>query len=141
MSAKNPGLSDDLYTDAVRGKHIVVVEDDPRTRTLISRVLSELGCVVTEVAEGRTAMGYLADHVPHLVCLDLMLPEVSGHAVCRFMRSTPALKDVPILVISARTLPEDLAYARDLGASAYMVKPFRIADLFAEITALLLNPR
>jgi DNA-binding response OmpR family regulator len=124
--------------DTVRGKHILVVEDDPRVRTLVSRVLTGVGCNVTEAAEGRSAISTLSEQTPDLVCLDLMLPEVSGHAVCRFMRSTARLKSVPVLVISARTLPEDLAYARDLGASAYLVKPFKITELFEQVTALLL---
>jgi DNA-binding response OmpR family regulator len=137
MSTRSLAPTLGLRAQAIRGKQILVVEDDPRTRTLLGRVLTEAGCVVTEIAEGRAAIDFLVNHVPDLVCLDLMLPEVSGHEICRFIRRTPALKDVPIVVISARTLPEDLAYARDIGASAYLVKPFKLQELFEDIAALL----
>ncbi len=80
---------------------------------------------VTEVAEGRAAILHVAVNRPDLVCLDLMLPELSGYEVCQFMRSEPRLLGVPILIMSARGLPQDRAYAEQVGASTYLVKPFK----------------
>jgi DNA-binding response OmpR family regulator len=102
-----------------------VVEDDPDLRGMVRRHLEAMGMEVTEVAEGRAAILHVAVHRPDLVCLDLMLPELSGYEVCKFMRSEPRLLGVPILIMSARGLPQDRAYAEQVGASTYLVKPFK----------------
>jgi two-component system, OmpR family, response regulator len=103
----------------------LVVEDDPDLRGLVRKHLEAMGMAVTEVAEGRAAILHVAVHRPDLVCLDLMLPELSGYEVCRFMRAEARLREVPILIMSARGLPQDRAYAEQVGASTYLVKPFR----------------
>ena len=64
-----------------------------------------------------------------------MLPELSGFEVCEYMRSKPALKDVPILVMSARAKPMDRAFAEEVGATAYLVKPFKRSDFSRAVTA------
>ena len=91
---------------------------------MVRRHLEAMGMQVTEVAEGRSAILHVAVHRPDLVCLDLMLPELSGYEVCQFMRSEARLRGVPILIMSARGLPQDRAYAEQVGASTYLVKPF-----------------
>ena len=103
----------------------LVVEDDPTLRGLVRRHLESMGMEVTEVAEGRAAIVHVAVHRPDLVCLDLMLPELSGYEVCEFMRGDVRLRSVPILIMSARGLPQDRAYAEQVGASTYLVKPFK----------------
>lgn len=104
----------------------LVVEDHPDARALVRTYLLAMGLEVVDVAEGRSAIRILqqADH-PDLVCLDLMLPELSGFEVCEFMRSSPELRNIPILVMSARAKPMDRAFAEEVGATAYLVKPFK----------------
>ena len=87
-----------------------------------------MGLEVTDVAEGRSAIRILQHSRPDLVCLDLMLPELSGFEVCEFMRSRSELRDVPILIMSARAKPMDRAFAEEVGATAYLVKPFKRSD-------------
>jgi len=103
----------------------LVVEDDPDLRGLVKRHLESMGMQVSEVGEGRSAILHVAVHRPDLVVLDLMLPELSGYEVCQFMRAEARLKEVPILIMSARGLPQDRAYAEQVGASTYLVKPFK----------------
>jgi two-component system chemotaxis response regulator CheY len=86
---------------------------------------------VLEAADGRSAIRILKDAKqsrPDLVCLDLMLPELNGFEVCEFMRSSPELRGIPILVMSARAKPMDRAFAEEVGATAYLVKPFKRSD-------------
>lgn len=109
----------------VRRRTALVVEDNPDARALVSTFLRTMDLEVTAVAEGRSAIRALQLARPDLVCLDLMLPELSGFEVCEFMRSRPELKDVPILVMSARAKPMDRAFAEEVGATAYLVKPFK----------------
>jgi len=105
----------------------LLVEDDPSLRKLVKSYLSLLDFEVVEVADGRRAMAALKQASFSLVVLDLMLPESSGYDVLEFMR-TEALSHTPVLVMSARTLPEDRAYAEELGAKQYITKPFSRAE-------------
>jgi two-component system, OmpR family, response regulator len=104
---------------------VLVVEDDPELRKIVRLYLEGLGMEVSEVAGGRAAILHVAVHRPDLVCLDLMLPELSGYEVCEFIRNEVRLRGVPILIMSARGLPQDRAYAEQMGASTYLVKPFK----------------
>lgn len=120
--------------------HVLVVEDDPEIRKLLRKYLEKLGLEVTEAATGKAALALLEQSVPALVCLDLMLPESSGYAICEHIRKTPRLKEVPVLVISARSMPPDRALAEEMGATAYLVKPIRWASLSATVKQLLSLP-
>lgn len=101
------------------------MEDHPDARALVRTYLLAMGLEVVDVAEGRSAIRVLEGTPVDLVCLDLMLPELSGFEVCEFMRSRPELRGVPILIMSARTKPMDRAFAEEVGATAYLVKPFK----------------
>ena len=106
----------------------LVVEDHPDARALVRTYLLAMGIEVMDVAEGRSAIRVLQAARPDLVCLDLMLPELSGFEVCEYMRSNPELRDIPILVMSARAKPMDRAFAEEVGATAYLVKPFKRSE-------------
>jgi DNA-binding response OmpR family regulator len=115
-----------------------VVEDDPALRTMVRHLLENMRMEVAEVAEGRSAILHLAVHQPpDLVCLDLMLPELSGYHVCEYMRGDEKLRAVPILIISARSLPQDRAFAEQMGASKYLVKPFKRNEFHTVVHQLL----
>lgn len=115
----------------------LVVEDDPEVRKLVRKSLERLDFVVTEARTGKEAMDLLAKSQPELVCLDLMLPEQSGYEICEHIRRTTGLRHVPVLVISARALPEDRAHAEEVGADAYLIKPFSFADFNTKVTTLM----
>jgi len=109
----------------------LVIEDHPDARALVRTYLQTMELDVTEAADGRSAIRILGDATksrPDLVCLDLMLPELSGFEVCEFMRSSPELRAVPILVMSARAKPMDRAFAEEVGATAYLIKPFKRSE-------------
>ena len=127
--------------DTKRRRTALVVEDDPTLRQYVRRLLEGLDMEVAEVAEGRAAIVHVAiHHPPDIVCLDLMLPELSGYEVCEYMRSEAKLQSVPILIMSARALPQDRAYAEQVGASTYLVKPFRRDDFNSAVARLLDGP-
>jgi two-component system chemotaxis response regulator CheY len=114
----------------------VLVEDDPSFRELITLYLQHLGFEVKQITEGKTAMNTLERLSPDLVCLDLMLPQFSGYDICEHIRRTPAVKDVPVLVMSSRSHPTDRANAEEAGASAYLVKPFTQAEFMNQVVSL-----
>ncbi len=104
-------------------KTALVIDDDPDIRRLVRVYLERLAFKVEEAGTGKAALEKLQRGRPSLVCLDLILPDISGYDVCERIRSRPQTKDVPVLVMSARAMPGDRALAEELGASAYLVKP------------------
>ncbi len=106
-------------------KLALVVEDDAAIRIMLRKILEHAGLFVVEAATGNLAIQFLNDRVPDIVCLDLMLPELSGFDICAYIRKDRRFDKVPVLVISGRLLPEDQAQAQELGASAYITKPFK----------------
>ncbi len=125
-----------LLLEAKRQK-VLVVEDDPSVRNLMKVYLEDLGVDSDEAADGRAAIASLKRQVPDLLCLDLMLPESSGYDVCELVRSTEELKHLPILIVSARTLPSDRAFAEEVGASAFLTKPFSRAEFLGCVRQML----
>ncbi len=119
----------------IERRRALVVEDNPDARALVRTYLRKMDFEVVEAAEGRSAIRALASSRPDLVCLDLMLPELSGFEVCEYMRSQPELRDVPILVMSARAKPMDRAFAEEVGATAYLIKPFKLSELSRAVAA------
>ena len=101
----------------------LLVEDDPTFRELIRYYLTDLGFEVVAMSDGRSALEWLKLRTPDLVCLDLMLPETSGYDICERIKKSPQ-KGTPVLMMSARGLPMDRAHAEEVGADAYLVKPF-----------------
>jgi CheY-like chemotaxis protein len=117
----------------------LVVEDDPEIRKLVRKYLEKLGFAVEEAATGKAALAMLETiTVPAIVCLDLMLPDSSGYVICERIRSLERFGEVPVVIISARSMPPDRALAEEVGASAYLIKPIRWAS-FQELIQGLTN--
>ncbi len=108
---------------------VLVVDDDPEIRTLIAATLERMGFMVSQAADGRTAIKRLDASRPSLLCIDLMLPESSGYEVCEHVNQTPMLTGLPVLMVSARSMPEDRAQAEELGVRVFLSKPFTFSEL------------
>jgi two-component system alkaline phosphatase synthesis response regulator PhoP len=122
-------------------KHILIVEDEQHLGVGIKYNLEAEGYRVTLVNDGPTALKILqGDHCIDLMILDLMLPGMSGYAVCETLRD--AGYDMPILILSARSLSEDRTRGFDVGANQYLTKPFDLDELLSRVKNLLrLSPR
>jgi len=118
-------------------QHILVVEDETHLAVGIKFNLEREGYRVTTVGDGPSALQVLDDEneLVDLVVLDLMLPKMSGYAVCESIRE--AGNAVPILILSARTLTEDRIRGFDLGANQYLTKPFDLEELISRVRNLL----
>ena len=114
----------------------LLVEDDPPLRKLVAGYLKILNFAVAEAADGKKAMAALSEQKYDIICLDLMLPESSGYDVLEFIRKQ-GLAKVPVLMMSARSLPEDRAQAEELGATLYLIKPFTRSDFTKAVKAVL----
>src|SRR5437899_2823196 len=105
---------------------VLVVDDEPMVREVVSRYLERDGMRVHEAATGEAALSWLRDNAPDLVVLDVMLPEVDGLAVLAHLRRTA---DVPVILLTARADEVDRIVGLELGADDYVVKPFSPREL------------
>jgi two-component system phosphate regulon response regulator PhoB len=112
---------------------ILLVEDDPDIRHLVSYKLTTGGFDVTEASDGFAALQSARQTPPDLVILDVRLPRLSGLEVCRELRSGPDTAQIPIIMLTARTRPQDLEQAYAAGATDYVIKPFSPRDLQARV--------
>jgi two-component system phosphate regulon response regulator PhoB len=116
---------------------ILVVEDEAPLMTLLRYNLEKQGFKVEEAADGQEALLRVSEARPDLVLLDWMLPALSGIEVCRQLRRRPNTRDLPIIMVTARTEDQDAVRALDTGADDYIAKPFAMEALLARIRALL----
>ncbi len=116
---------------------ILVVEDEAPLLTLLRYNLEKQGFRVEEASDGQEALMRVAEAPPDLVLLDWMLPALSGLEVCRQLRRRAPTRDLPIIMVTARTEDQDAVRALDTGADDYIAKPFVMDALMARIRALL----
>ena len=120
---------------------ILVVEDETPLVTLLRYNLEEAGFEVVEATDGEEALISVRERRPDLVVLDWMLPAVSGIEVCRQLRRRPETRDVPVIMLTARTEETDRIRGLDGGADDYVTKPFSPKELIARIRAVLRRTR
>ena len=118
-------------------KLVMVVVAEPTLRQLVQRQLKSQSFDVVIASDAEAAIHELETRKPHLVCIDLLLPRDSGYEVCEFIRRTPRLRDVPILVMSERASAADRAYAEEAGADGFLPKPFSLNQFNEQVRALL----
>ncbi len=113
---------------------ILIVDDDPAIRDVISFALGRAGFAICEAADGRAALAQFAAECVDLVVLDVMLPELDGIEVCRTLRHT---SEVPILFLSSRDDEVDRIVGLEIGGDDYLAKPFSPRELVARVRAVL----
>lgn len=118
-------------------EQIAIVEDDPDLATTLAIALEREGFQVACYATGREGLNGILGSPPDLVLLDLNLPDLDGLSVCRELRDTPAVHDLPIIMLTARVEESDRVLGLDLGADDYMTKPFSLRELKSRIRAVL----
>lgn len=113
---------------------IVVIEDEAKIARMIKDYLVKEGMTIYLAADGTTGIELVRQHAPDLLILDLMLPDISGLEVCRILRQD---KNIPIIMLTARSQETDRVVGLEMGADDYMVKPFSLAELAARIRAVM----
>ncbi|HWQ65755.1 MAG TPA: response regulator [Methanospirillum sp.] len=120
---------------------ILVVEDDAVQQKIIGALLQKMGYLVSFAANGIKALEYLDSHSCDLILLDLVLPEMDGYQVIEAMKSSPALRNIPIIIISSIEDIESINQCISMGAADYLIKPVNPKFLSARITGSLANKR
>jgi DNA-binding response OmpR family regulator len=119
----------------VTGERILIVEDEPAVARALEYGLTSEGFKVATAATGQQALQMAQRQDPHLILLDIRLPDTSGYDVCRQIRAEGSR--VPILIVTARDEEVDKILGLELGADGYVVKPFSMRELISRIRALL----
>ncbi len=119
------------------GERIAIVEDDPDLATTLGIALEREGFTISCYPTGREGLDGILGSPPDLVLLDLNLPDLDGLSVCRELRATSAVHDLPIIMLTARVEESDRVLGLDMGADDYVTKPFSLRELKSRIRALL----
>ncbi|RPI81461.1 MAG: DNA-binding response regulator [Chloroflexi bacterium] len=120
------------------GQKILFVEDEPSISEVVTLYLRRAGYQVSAVADGKRAMDELAQSLPDLLILDLMLPGVDGFSITRWLRDR---SDIPIIMLTARREESDRIAGLEMGADDYVVKPFSPQELVSRVRAVLRRSR
>ena len=115
-------------------ENVLVVDDHPEIRDLMVKILERRGYRVSTTSDGHDALTQFALARPDLVITDLSMPGLNGYQLCRLIRG---ISSVPVLIMSAQKGVEEKAY--EMGADAFVSKPFDMEALWAEIDELLLD--
>jgi CheY-like chemotaxis protein len=117
---------------------VLVAEDDPDIQVILKMVLTRLGkCDVTVTYQGDEVFPLAKTHSPGLILLDVMLPEMSGFEICQVLKADPQTKSIPVIFLTARSMPSEIQQALALGALGYLAKPFDPMTLVAQINDIL----
>ncbi|MEN3027871.1 MAG: response regulator [Aquificaceae bacterium] len=116
---------------------VLVVEDDRDLAELIAYNLRKEGYEPVVCLRGREAINSLSSEKPDLVLLDVMLPDYDGFRIAQHLRDNPALKELPVIFITARDLEQDKLKGFSLGADDYITKPFSMKELLARVKAVM----
>ncbi|NOY97901.1 MAG: response regulator [Chloroflexi bacterium] len=108
---------------------VIVVEDEPDAAEMFAEMMRVSGYRVLKTYSSTPAIAMIANEKPDVVILDVMMPDVSGLEVLRFMRREPELTGIPVIVVSAKSMPSDIKTGLDAGASLYLTKPVGFIDL------------
>jgi len=123
------------------GETLLLIEDDLDLAATLTMALRRAGFEVTHHATGRGGLAAAMDAPPDLVLLDLNLPDMDGLALCRELRGCPAVRDLPVIMLTARAEERDRVTGLDLGADDYVTKPFSLRELMSRINAQLRRRR
>ncbi len=120
---------------------ILVIEDEPSQVELLRYNLSRQGFEVVVAMDGEDGLNAATEDPPDLILLDWMLPSLPGVEVCRQLRRNKSTREIPIIMLTARSEERDKVRGLDIGADDYVTKPYSIKELIARVHAALRRPR
>lgn len=116
-----------------RSQCVLVADDDPLLRSLLETSLRNEGYVVLSASNGHEVVQLAQQHLPQLVLVDLMMPQMDGYEAIRQMRNDTRISHIPMIVMTARMRPDDVVVGFETGADDYIVKPFVVSEVLARV--------
>jgi two-component system cell cycle response regulator DivK len=114
-------------------KRILVVEDEEDNRRIVRDLLTSVGYEIIEAVTGLDGVTAAATHIPDLILMDIQLPGLDGYEATRQIKANPALRHIPIIVVTSYALSGDDVKAFEAGCDAYIAKPFSPRALLAKV--------
>jgi DNA-binding response OmpR family regulator len=119
---------------------VLIVEDEPNIVLSLEILLRRAGYEIASAGDGEAALELIRRTLPDVVLLDIMLPKRNGYEVCRVLKSEPTLSSIPVIMLTAKGQEVEILKGLELGASAYIAKPFGNAEVLEAVRAAL-EPR
>ncbi|MGB2965638.1 MAG: response regulator [Anaerolineales bacterium] len=116
---------------------ILIIDDDIDTLKLVGIMLERKGFKILASTTGKKGLQLATDELPDLILLDIMIPDLNGYEIARAVRSTPETENIPIIMFTARSQVDDKVEGLEAGADAYITKPARPRELFAQVNSIL----
>jgi two-component system, cell cycle response regulator len=116
---------------------ILSVDDSKTIRLIVKRTFAPYDCVVCEATNGEEGLAAAAAQKPDLIVLDITMPVMDGVTMLTKLRETPELKDIPVIMLTAESGRENVAYIAKLGVRDYLVKPFKDDQLIEKVKRVL----
>ncbi len=110
-------------------KTVMIIEDEPEAAELFAEMMRVNGFRVLKMFSSAPAIPLIIQEKPDVIILDVMMPDISGLEVLRYMRREPQLATIPVVVVSAKSMPGDIKVGLEAGASIYLTKPVGFLDL------------
>lgn len=110
-------------------KTVLIIEDEADAAELFAEMMRVSGFRVLKTTSSAPAMTMMTAEKPDIVLLDIMMPDISGLDILRQIRRDPALANIPVVVISAKSMPADIKNGMEAGASTYLTKPVGFLEL------------
>ncbi|HIK56827.1 MAG TPA: response regulator [Synechococcales cyanobacterium M55_K2018_004] len=120
---------------------VLIVDDSQTLRHMLSELLQNSGLKVIEATNGAEAKAKIQAKIPDLVITDLIMPEMNGYELCRWIKSQPTTQNLPVLICSTKSEEFDRYWGMKQGADAYITKPFHPPDLLNTVKQLLRGAR
>ena len=122
-------LPDNLAVMTSPERTVLIIEDEADAAELFAEMMRVSGFRVLKTSSSAPALSMMTAEKPDIVLLDIMMPDVSGLDVLRQMRSDPALASIPVVIVSAKSMPADIRHGIEAGASTYLTKPVGFLEL------------
>ena len=119
-----------------RGR-VLVVDDEPDLVRILQFGLQSAGYVVESASDGQEGLKKAREVKPDIILLDLMLPKLDGYKICRLLKFDERFKQIPIIILSARTQEGDQALALEMGANRFVTKPYNFSEILTHVEELL----
>lgn len=116
---------------------ILVIEDEETVRENIQELLETEGFETITAKNGSVGIQLAKHQLPDLILCDIRMPELDGYAVLQLLRLDPTTAEIPLIFLTAKSTEADLNYGLELGANAYVTKPFTLSELLSMIAQVL----
>jgi DNA-binding response OmpR family regulator len=118
-------------------KKVLIADDEPNIVLSLEFLMEQCGFEVRAAGDGREALALVESYAPDLVLLDVMMPAKNGYEVCQHIKSTPGLQHIKVILLSAKGRELEVAKGIEMGADAYVTKPFSTRELAAKVCDML----